>query len=88
MARVWIFNAAEARFPGAAFTSCELADSWIAKHSLTGVLTAYPLDQGVYEWAISEGFFRPKDTAKPRFVGGFTSAHQEHYHYEDGVRQS
>lgn len=84
---VWVFNAAGGPFPGAVFSSPERAEAWIAKHSLTGVLTAYPLDQGVYEWVVAKGFFRPKREMAPGFAGRFSLAYQEHYHYEDGVRQ-
>jgi hypothetical protein len=83
---VWVFNAAGAHFPGAVFSSPVWAEAWIAKHSLTGVLTAYPVDQGVYEWAVAGGRFRPKRAPEPGEAGRFSSAYQEHYHYEDGVR--
>lgn len=83
---VWIFNANGAHLPGAAFTSLDLAESWIATHSLSGMLTVYPLDQGVYEWAVENGHFFPKKPATPVFVGSFTSAYQKHHHYENGAR--
>jgi hypothetical protein len=64
------------------------AETWIKKHSLTGTLTRYPLDVSAYDWAIRQGWFVP---SKPEhntadFVGQFTSASQEHFHYEDGAR--
>jgi hypothetical protein len=58
----------------------------IARNSLTGVLTAYPLDRGVHEWAVEQGIFRADKQLDARLIGSFTSASQEHYHYEDGVR--
>lgn len=84
---VWVFNGANSRFPSGVFSQREKAEAWIAENRLTGVLTKYPLDVGVYEWAIRSGFFQPK---KPKhkssqFIQGFSSAHQEHYHYEDGT---
>ena len=43
---IWIFHAAGARFAGGAFTSKAIAEEWILRHRLTGVLTAYPFDEG------------------------------------------
>ncbi len=83
---VWIFNAANSRFSGGAFTSQKNAESWIAANKLTGVLTEYPLDIGVFDWAVSSGTFTPKPgkDITAEFVGGFTTASQQHFHYENG----
>jgi len=52
-------------------------------------LTLYPLDTGVYEWAIARGWFTPKreEHSSPQFIGGLTTASMSHNHYEDGVFQ-
>jgi len=83
---VWIFNGARSNFPSAAFSQRALAEEWIKKHRLTGTLTRYPIDMGVYEWALDRGYFSPsKDEHRTAlFIGKFSSASQEHYHYEDG----
>jgi len=83
---VWVFNGAKSHFPSGIFTSKKLAEEWIRKSRLTGTLTCYPLDIGVYEWALSNGYFTPKrdDQTTPEFIGRFSDASQEHYHYEDG----
>jgi hypothetical protein len=83
---VWVFNGARSNFPSAIFTTRELAEEWIARHRVTGTLTRYPLDQGVYEWAVEHGYFKPKrlDQQTGEFIGRFSAANQEHYHYEDG----
>jgi hypothetical protein len=67
----------------------DLAEDWIAQNRLSGVLTLYPVDVGVYEWAIERGLFTPKKEheSEPKFIGSFTTASQEHYHYEDGRHQ-
>ena len=59
------------------------------REQLTGVLTLYPLDTGVYEWAIARGWFTPKreEHSSPQFIGGLTTASMSHNHYEDGVFQ-
>lgn len=83
---VWVFNGAKSKFPSAVFSSKELAEIWIAKYSLTGILTLYPIDISVYEWSQNKGYFTPQgDKQKStEFIQCFSSASQEHYHYEDG----
>lgn len=85
---VWVFNGYGGQFPSAVFTAVELADEWIAKHKLSGVLTWYPLDVGVYEWTIEKKYFLPRKDYQttPNFIGTFSSAHTGHYHYENGSR--
>lgn len=84
---VWVFNGEGSRFPSGIFALRDSAEIWIRQHQLTGILTEYPLDIGVYEWAIQNGVFRPKrpDQQSSKFVGGFTSAHMAHVHFEAGV---
>ena len=88
--QVWVFNHARGGFPGGIFTSLDLADRWIRQHRLTGTLTLYPIDTGVYDWALAEGLFRPNkpDQATPDFIGRFTSASLDHHHSENGQRQT
>jgi len=83
---LWVFSGAQRHFPGGIFSQRSLAEEWIASHRLTGTLTLYPLDIGAYEWAIHQDWFRPTKPheSEPQFVGGFTAAQQEHFHYEDG----
>ena len=80
---VWIFNGGSA-FPSGVFTSRERAEEWIRRNRLAGTLTAYPLDMGAYDWAVSEGYFIPKrdDQKTSEFIARFSSAYQEHYHYK------
>lgn len=85
---VWVFNGPKSGLPSGIFTELGRAERWVEEHRLTGTLTAYPLDTGVYEWAIAGGIFRPGKTheASPEFIGRFTSASMQHHHYEDGRR--
>jgi hypothetical protein len=87
MTTVWVFNGGRAPFPGGVFSTPDGARKWIAEHRLTGVLTAYPLDQGVYDWAAGAGLFPADKAVEARFIGSFSSAHQEHDHFVDGVQQ-
>jgi len=51
---IWVFNGSR-QFPGGLFTTIERAETWIRKHRLTGVLTAYPVDEGCFDWAVRCG---------------------------------
>lgn len=84
---VWIFLGERAHWPSGVFSSREAAERWVAEHRLTGMITEYPVDVGVYDWAVARGSFRP---SKPRhssseFIGEFTAAVQNHGHFTDGV---
>jgi hypothetical protein len=83
---IWIFVGAGASFPAGAFSSRPIAEEWIARRGLSGVLTKYPVDVGAFDWAVRTGSFKVKrpEQETPSFVGRFSSAGQEHYHYEDG----
>ena len=83
---VWIFNGAGSRFPSGVFEKRERAEKWIKQNHLTGILTKYPIGVGVFDWAIENGFFKPEKESHnlPDFVGKFSSAAQEHYHFEAG----
>ncbi len=83
---MWVFHGNGGRFTSGVYSSRERAEDWIAQHGLSGMLTAYPLDQGVYDWATLHGTFRVKrdEHRPPDFIGTFSSAYQEHAHYEHG----
>ena len=84
---IWVFNGANARFSSGIFSQRSFAEDYIEKYKLTGVLTLYPVDEPVYEWAIRTGKFTPKKEHQhlTQFIQGFTTASMEHYHYEEGV---
>jgi hypothetical protein len=86
---VWIFNGENSRFPSGVYKSVEKAEKWIATHKLSGILTKYPLDTGVYEWTIKNNLFavKMKEQIQPEFIGKFSSASQDHFHYKDGIRE-
>ena len=83
---VWLFSGAGSRFSSGVFIYKDSAMTWILKHQLTGVLTQYPLGQGVYDWAIENNLFVPKNEheSSAGFIQQFTSASQEHFHFEGG----
>lgn len=51
---IWCFNRLS-QFPGGLFDELEKARASIALHRLSGVLTAYPLNSGVFDWAVEQG---------------------------------
>lgn len=81
---VWVFHADRATFACGVFHDRESAETWIARYRLSGVLTQYPVGQGIYDWAVENGYFGREKSATPGFVGSFTSHRQQHYHYESG----
>jgi hypothetical protein len=83
---IWVFNGEGSGFPSGLFSTRRTAEDWIAQYGLSGILTLYPLDTGVYDWAIQNEWFRPSKPLSSRAIGGFTSAYQKHYHYEHGRR--
>lgn len=80
---VWIVEAG-----GGVFSSMALAEQWISRWALSGLLTKYPLDTGAYDWAIAHQQFLPKkpEHTSGKFVGSFVGAWMEHPHYENGCR--
>lgn len=85
---VWVFNARGKGFPGGVFTERAKAELWIATHRLSGVLTAYPLDEGCYDFAVRHALVSQRALEKHQddasFIGSFSSASLDHYHYENG----
>lgn len=84
---VWIFNGVNAKCPSVVFLTEEEAFTWVKTKELTGVLTRYPVGISVYEWAIASGNFnvKSKNDSTPEFIGNFSSAAQEHMHFENGI---
>jgi hypothetical protein len=83
---VWVFNGEGAQFPGGVFTTKAAAAHWIRERRLTGVLTAYPVDESAYDRAVRTGAFVPKSEyhRSPSFIQRFTSEAQEHVQFFDG----
>lgn len=86
LSSVWVFQASNGRLASAVFPSQEDGENWIRKHKLSGIMTKYPVGVSIYDWAVGNGYFKPKDQShsSPEFIGRFTSAHLEHYHYVNG----
>jgi len=87
---IWIFKGVQRYpgFPSGIFLSLGSAEQWIKKYKLTGTLTKYPVETGIYDWAIEQGYFIPQkdEHRQASFIANFSSASQEHYHYDEGRR--
>ncbi len=85
---IWIFNGVGSAAPSGVFNDLSSAERWIAEHRLDGMLTRYPLDIGLYDFCVAHALFRPKrpEHSSAAFIGGFTCASIEHFHYENGQR--
>jgi hypothetical protein len=83
---IWVFIGEGGAFPSGIFSNRASAQEWIIRHSLSGILTEYPIDTGVFDWAIKRGSFLPKrpEQSTPKFIGRFTCASLEHIHFENG----
>ena len=85
---VWVFNGPKhfRGFPSGVFVSLELGEEWIRRNNASGTLTRYPVNVGVYEWAIANGFFKPKkaEHTQATFIESFSSTRQERYYYDQG----
>jgi hypothetical protein len=86
---IYIFHGKNARMCSAVFSSIEEAEKWIKLHNLSGILTKYIIDIPVYKWAVEQNHFQIKQERhkSPEFIQKFTSAYQEHYHYENGIQK-
>ena len=89
MESVWVFNGIQSPFPSGVFSTAELADEWISRNGLTGTLTEYPVDIGMYDYAISMCYFEPRkpEHTTPLFIGKFSSGGIGQIHYEDGKKR-
>lgn len=93
METVWVFNGQIGKFSGGVFSELPNAENWIKENRLSGILTAYPLDKGVFDWALENDLLPMKQekieekSKDSSFIASFTTATQEHYHYENGSRQ-
>ncbi|MEM7664338.1 MAG: hypothetical protein AAF250_00645 [Pseudomonadota bacterium] len=82
---VYVFHGEGARFAAAVYLTVEDARVDIADKRLSGLLTAYPVGQTVFDHVLEAGLFAGKEGAEPRYIQRFSSAHLEHYHFKDGA---
>jgi hypothetical protein len=84
--KVYVFHGTGSRFANAVFSSVESAAAWIKQHSLTGLLTAYYIDDPGFERARRGGY-------APSYIRGSPPTERiqwyvdgsEHYHFVYGI---
>ncbi|MDR6923723.1 hypothetical protein [Chryseobacterium sp. 2987] len=83
---IYVFIGKNSGFPSGIFTTLEKALEWIKKYSLSGILNKYPVDIGLYDWAVQKDFFTVENEYQKgsEFVQRFTCASMEHLHFENG----
>lgn len=87
---VWVFVGNNSKFPCGIFQEKEHAQQWIREKSLTGTLSAMPLNESVFDWAFANGALtlkkeKVKEKSKdPSFIQDCLPASLEHYHYKNG----
>ena len=70
----WVFQGEKSTFPSAVFSDQETAEVWIAKSKVSGILTGYPLDECVYDWAIEAGHFSIRTRKRRGLLSLFRSS--------------
>ncbi len=89
---MWVFVGDNSNFPSGIFTEYENAKSWIERYNLSGTLSIFPIDEGVFDWAIKNNALTIKDEKKseqsndPFFISSCLPASLDHYHFENGKR--
>ena len=83
---VFVFSGDKNHLPSAVFSTEETARTWIRENRLSGTLTEYPIDDPIYDWTIRSGYFEPRSDGQRSadFIANFSSAHQNHSHFEEG----
>lgn len=85
---LWLFRGPRylPGFPSAVVSERTVAEAWITRMGTSGTLMRYPVNLGVYAWAVASGLFVPREQSErsPEFIESFSSVHQEHYHYDRG----
>ena len=86
--QVYVFNAHQAGFASAVFSTYKQAEGWIQRNYLSGILTEYPLNQSCYDWAKLQGHFKERSAIdrSPIFIAKFISAYQKIWHFLHGQR--
>jgi len=90
---IWIFIGNGAVFPSGAFTDRKVAEQWIRNNRLSGMLSAMPVNQSLFEWGCENNAFSMKPDKfelkkdDPKFIADCTIASLEHDHYIDGNKE-
>jgi hypothetical protein len=72
--------------PTAVFETFDAAYQWIKENELTGHLSEYPIGISVYDWAVENGYYKPKDESQKSVghIQKFGTSYLRHEHYFKG----
>jgi hypothetical protein len=84
---VWVIVGEQGKCTSGVFSDLDSAEQWISLHSLTGLLSQYPLNEGAFDWAVKTERIKRSfaETATPGMIGSFCS-YLNYYHYKDSKR--
>jgi hypothetical protein len=82
---VWIFHGEDCRFASGVFADRSAGLDWVARHSLSGVVSEYEVGDGCYDLAVRQGRFRQTKPhhGSPQHVTSFSPG-LDHVHVHDG----
>ncbi len=89
---IWVFLGDGGNFPSAAFNDFKSIEKWVSDNKLTGMISALPMNQGFFDWAVENDAISMKEEKialkkkDSRFIATFTTASIDHWHYENGVQ--
>lgn len=81
---VWIFLGAGGWMPSGVFSDYYSAVDWIIKYSLSGYLGKFPVDIGVFDWAIQKEIHVPSEDDRIEIFGMETVPYERYYQGEKG----
>ena len=80
---IWLIQSSENLNVIGCFMRKHEAETYIFENNLKCMLTKYPINMSVYDWAIQNNFWQPKNDLQKnsKFRAKFNSAYLEHDHY-------
>lgn len=81
---VYVFQGENARFPAAVYLDKASAVEDISRHSLSGLLTKYPLGCTIFHYMVDNNLFDPKGKDTASYIESFSSVQMDHYHFKGG----
>jgi len=82
----WVVHENDGAFSLCAFSCLEKGKAWIAEEKKSCVLSWYPIDEGAFDWATRNGYFKVKKPHQneAKFIANFSSSGVLHFHFQQG----
>jgi hypothetical protein len=75
---LFVFHGSGSRFANAVFSSQASAETWIARHGLTGLLTEYDMDSPAFDRQLKDGNL-PRDIREQLIRGASSTTFAQQY---------